>query len=130
MNKTFFSKKILLFNPFILGILFLILLFSLYYIYSRERTASEKFAVLLVEEIPYWKDKAVRIGDRDVTSSGRAVVSYDQTKRDVELTLELVADQIGDSYYFQKTQAVKTGQPIDLHFTDISLWKLTVISFK
>lgn len=61
---------------------------------------------------------------RSDTAYGKAVVSYDQIKRDVEITIELRVRKINDSYYFFDEDKIKVNEKIVLPFKEVSIYPL------
>ena len=64
---------------------------------------------------------------RSETAGGQAVVSYDQSRRDMELTVDLLAKKINETFYFAEIKKIKLGETINLHFKETSLWDSQII---
>ena len=61
--------------------------------------------------------------------NGRYITVEDPSAKHVELTLSLLADKIGDNYYFQKEQSLSIGNSIFLSFDNVKV-VLTITSVK
>jgi len=55
------------------------------------------------------------------TASGQAVVSYDNTKRDIEITVELLCREIDKICYFMQDQKIKVNEGVYLPFNSVSI---------
>lgn len=76
-------------------------------------------------------DKKVTLAEVRVdTDKGQAVVSYDRTKRDIVLTVEVLVKKVSDTYYFLEYMKIKRDEDIDLFLKESSLWGLRILSIK
>lgn len=67
-------------------------------------------------------DKKVTYAEVRSDWAGTARISYDNRKRDLEVTSEITAQKISDNYYFAVGYKVKTNEWIYLPFKDVSLF--------
>jgi len=54
-------------------------------------------------------------------STGRSIVTYDNTQRDLQVTVELLAKKIGGIYFYAEMQKVKAGEILFLPFKEVTL---------
>jgi len=74
-------------------------------------------------------DKKVNFAEVRVdTESGLVLVSFDRTKRDVFLAVELRVKEVDNAYIFQEFQKVKANETITLPFKYITLYKYDITS--
>jgi hypothetical protein len=59
--------------------------------------------------------------------SGRFASADDPDTKHIEITLNILADKVGDSYFFQKEQSLTIGSPIFLSFENLKI-TLTITS--
>lgn len=66
--------------------------------------------------------KKVNFSEVRVDSAlGQAVLSFDPTKKDMELILEMLVKKVEDAYYFAETQKIKANEILYLPFKKLSL---------
>lgn len=61
------------------------------------------------------------------TASGQAMTSYDQRKRDIEATVDVIVKDINGLYFFMETQKVKVYENIFLPFPEIGNLTLPIM---
>ncbi|KKS98425.1 MAG: hypothetical protein UV73_C0002G0139 [Candidatus Gottesmanbacteria bacterium GW2011_GWA2_43_14] len=72
------------------------------------------------------KDAEIRTN----TDTGATVITYDRTRKDMDLTLNIRVNKTADGYVFQEMQKVKIGDKLNIHFKGISLWDFRVTQLK
>lgn len=66
---------------------------------------------------------------RTDTAAGVSLVSLDNTKRDLTVTIQMKADKFNDVYYFASTQKIKVNEVIYLPFKSVALnYPITSVS--
>lgn len=73
-------------------------------------------------------DKKVRPAEVRVdTTSGVAAVSYDETKRDLEAIIEILAKERSGIYYFAENYKVKVDEQITIPFKEIIIYPKIIL---
>lgn len=52
---------------------------------------------------------------------GRPILAFDKSKKDVELTAEILVKKIDADYYYTEQQKVKVGEWLQLPFSEVTL---------
>ena len=84
-------------------------------------------SILFKDALPLVKILTVNISGsstselRSESVSGRPILAFDQTKKDVDLTAEILVKKIDADYYYTEQQKVKVGEWLQLPFSEVTL---------
>lgn len=67
---------------------------------------------------------------RQNRSDGSVGLSYDNSRRDIILTVELEAQEINGLDYFAYLKKIKVGENLNLFFREATLWDGVITSVK
>ncbi len=75
----------------------------------------------IVKVVDKKESLATPIGINYESRSGRLLYSNEADRKDVELTIEILAENINGEYYFQKIRKIKTNESLYLPFNEVSI---------